>query len=298
MKIQREIVSLPEGQSFRIFSPRLRNYFYWHYHPEFELTFVEATTGMRHVGQHISGYMESDLILIGPNIPHLNFDYGLKTEYRQIVVQMKEDLLGDAFARTPEFKAINELLQRAAMAISFGGRTKTKAAILLQRMQSMNHFDQLMCLLEILQLLARSNDYELLNDQDTSVRTFLKDKVRMSSVYEYIHSNYNKEPDVNRIASKVSLSTAAFCRYFRKQTKMTFTDFVNQYRVNQAKTHLLHDMNVSETAYAVGFESLSYFNKVFKRITRENPSEFKKKNLKYQVTSSLSLSPSRNRRSR
>jgi len=58
---------------------------------------------------------------------------------------------------------------------------------------------------------------------------------------------------------------------------MTFTDFVIQYRITQAKTMLLNDLTVSEVAYAVGLESLSYFNKVFKKITGETPTEFKKK---------------------
>ena len=56
---------------------------------------------------------------------------------------------------------------------------------------------------------------------------------------------------------------------------MTFTDFVNQYRITQAKTLLLQDKTVSEVCYEVGFESLSYFNKLFKKITGENPSKFK-----------------------
>jgi len=280
MKIQREVVLPGNGQSFKIFSPSLKNYFYWHYHPEFELTFVEATTGIRHVGQHISSYMESDLILIGANIPHLNFDYGLKTEYKQIVVQMKENFLGNALVNTPEFTGISELFSRAEMAISFKGATKKIAAAKLQRMQSLSSFDQLICLIEILQLLAQSNEYELLNDRDTSVKVFLKDKIRMSSVYEYIHSNFDQKPDVNMIASKVHLSTAAFCRYFKKQTKMTFTDFVNQYRINQAKTLLIRHKNISEAAYEVGFESVSHFNKVFNKIVGVNPSTFKKQYLK------------------
>jgi YesN/AraC family two-component response regulator len=58
---------------------------------------------------------------------------------------------------------------------------------------------------------------------------------------------------------------------------MTFTDFVNQYRITQAKTLLLKDVSVSEACYEVGFESLSYFNKLFKTLTGENPSAFKKK---------------------
>src|SRR5215471_12082207 len=112
MKIQKEIVLPDPGQSFRLFSPSLRNNFYWHYHPEYELVYVEATTGIRHVGQHISSYMESDLVLIGPNIPHLNFDYGVKTEYKQIVVQLKEHFLGDAFKETPELAAIQQMFDK------------------------------------------------------------------------------------------------------------------------------------------------------------------------------------------
>jgi AraC-like DNA-binding protein len=68
-----------------------------------------------------------------------------------------------------------------------------------------------------------------------------------------------KIPDVNAVAANVHLSTAAFCRYFKKQTKMTFTDFVNQYRITQAKTLLIKGLTVSEACYEVGFESLVTF---------------------------------------
>lgn len=277
MKIQREVVLPDPGQSFRLFNPSLKNFFYWHYHPEYELVYVEATTGIRHVGQHISSYQDSDLVLIGPNIPHLNFDYGLKTEYKQIVVQLKEDFLGNAFADTPEFTAINKLFEKSVLGISFYGKTKKVVAEKLRKIQRLNHFEQLLALLEIFQVLAVSRERTILNEQDTSVKLFLNDKIRMGAVYKYIHGNYNEKPDVNEIAEVVHLSTAAFCRYFKKQTNMTFTDFVNQYRITQAKTLLLQDRTISETCYDVGFESLSYFNKLFKKINGENPSAFKRK---------------------
>jgi len=98
----------------------------------------------------------------------------------------------------------------------------------------------------------------------------------MGSVYEYIHQHYHEHTDVNKVAEKIGLSTAAFCRYFKKQTNMTFTDFVNQYRINLAKTMLLQDINVSEACYGVGFQSLSYFNKLFNKLTGLGPLEFKK----------------------
>lgn len=277
MKIQRELVIPGEGQSFRLFTPSLRNYFYWHYHPEYELVYVEATTGIRHVGQHVSSYLESDLVLIGPNIPHLNFDYGLQTEYRQIVVQLKENFLGNAFQHTPELAAIERLFNRATFAISFEGDTKCRVGEQLKIMQSLSHFEQWMSLLRIFQTLADSTEYNRLNDIDTSIKAFLNDKIRMSSVYEYIHDRYDRHPDVKEIAARVHLSTAAFCRYFKKQTNMTFTDFVNQYRISQAKTLLLQDKSVSETSFAVGIDSISYFNRLFRRLTGENPSHFKRR---------------------
>ncbi|HZK65186.1 MAG TPA: AraC family transcriptional regulator [Puia sp.] len=280
MKIQLELISPGEGQSFRLFTPSLKNYFYWHYHPEYELVYVEAHAGIRHVGQHVSGYTESDLVLIGSNIPHLNFDYGLKTEYRQIVVQLKQNFLGTAFDHTPEFDGISGLFQRAAYGIAFSGETKKWVSAELKRMHDLPHFDQLILLMQIFQVLAGSKEAETLNEIDTSVKTFLSDKIRMSSVYEYIHAHFDHHTDVNEIARQVYLSTAAFCRYFKKQTKMTFTDFVNQYRISQAKTLLLRGKSVSETTFAVGYGSVSHFNKLFKQYTGENPSQFKKRYLR------------------
>jgi AraC-like DNA-binding protein len=280
MKIKKEVILPDPGQSFKLFKPSLRNYFFWHYHPEYELVYVEASNGIRHVGQHVSSYMESDLVLIGRNIPHLNFDYGIKTKYKQIVVQLKENFLGDAFIETPEFMAIQQLFERSYLGLSFTGKTKIAVAEKLKQMQTVNHFEQLLCLLQIFQILATSKDVIELNEQDTSIKLFLNDKIRMGAVYKYIHANYNETPDVNKVAASVHLSTAAFCRYFKKQTKITFTDFVNQYRITQAKTLLLQDKSISETCYEVGFESLSYFNKLFKKITGENPSAFKKMYLK------------------
>ena len=220
MKIKKEVVISNPGQSFKLFTPRLKNYFFWHYHPEYELVYVEATTGIRHVGQHISSFMGSDLVLIGSNIPHLNFDYGLKTEYHQIVVQLKENFLGNAFNETPELKLIQQLFDKAYLGLSFSGATKEAVAKKLQHMHKLDHLEQLLCLLEILQMLATSHEVTELNEQDTSIKLFLNDKIRMGAVYKYIHANYNETPDVNKVAASVHLSTPAFCRYFKKQTSV------------------------------------------------------------------------------
>ncbi len=275
-EIQLEKVNFEPGKSFKLFSPRLRNTFLWHYHPEFELVYVEADAGIRHVGTHISTYTHSDLVFIGGNLPHLNFDYRLRSDYNQIVIQLRPDFMGTAVNLAPEFSLINELFKSAGYGIAFYGETKLRVAEKLKLLNSLNSIDQLLELIKIFNLLAISKERTMLNNDLTSKGFILKDKIRIGTIYEYISIEYKSKPDVNVVAKKVNLTTPAFCRYFKRQTNMTFTDFVNQYRIERAKNLLMQNNNVSETWYAIGFESMSYFNKLFKEITGENPSDFRR----------------------
>ncbi|HCN47486.1 MAG TPA: AraC family transcriptional regulator [Chryseobacterium sp.] len=280
MKIQKENITFEKGKSFKLFAPSLKNCFFWHYHPEIELVYVEATNGIRHVGKNISGFTDSDLLLIGSNVPHLNFDYGIQTECKQLVLQMRENFLQDIILPVPEFENIKTLLERSYLGLSFSGETKNTVVEKLQIIKDKNTFESLIGLIEILQILADTHEVKELNKEDTRIKWFLNDKIRMGTIYDFIHENYDKKPNVNDIAKIVGLSTPAFCRYFKKQTNMTFTDFVNNYRINQAKIFLLKDYSVTEVCFQVGFESLSYFNKLFKQHTEETPSEFKKKHFR------------------
>jgi AraC-like DNA-binding protein len=275
-EIQLEKVEFEPGKSFKLFSPRLRNTFLWHYHPEFELVYVEADAGIRHVGTHISTYTHSDLVFIGGNLPHLNFDYRLRSDYHQIVIQLRTDFLGTAVGLVPEFSVINNLFKSAEYGIAFDGETKQLVAQKLKQLGNLNSLDQLLQLINIFQMLASSNERTILNDDLTSKNFILKDKIRMGAIYEYIDAQYHNKPDVNVVAGKINLTTPAFCRYFKRQTNMTFTEFVNQYRIERAKNLLMQNHNVSETCYAIGFESVSYFNKLFKEIVGENPSGFRR----------------------
>jgi AraC-like DNA-binding protein len=278
-KLQLEKVTPDTGSSFKILNPHLSTTFLWHLHPEYEIVYAEAAAGPRHVGQHISRYEGSDLVFIGPNIPHLNFDYGVHGPCDQVVIQMKENFLGENFLSNPEIAAISQLFKRACYGLSFYGDTKTLVSAALKNLQRLNSFDQLLSLLQILQLLANSNEVIVLNNAPAANKAFEKQQKRMDAIYKYVEDNYNVQPDVNQLAGHVGLSTAAFCRFFKKQTKQTFTDFVNQYRIGEAKNLLLQNKSITEACYAAGFEQLSYFNKIFRKLTGENPSAFKKRNV-------------------
>lgn len=280
MKVKLEAIKPGIDSSFAILlTPKLNEIFYWHFHPEYEIVYVEAETGVRHVGDHISKYEGSDLVFIGPNIPHLNFDYGVKTIAETVVIQMREHFLGEPFFALPEIAAINDLFDRAKAGIAFYGETKKNVGEKLKQIESLPHFQQLILLLEVFQILATSEEYTALQTRPIANASVLKEQQRMHKIYHYIETNYQMSIDVNEVAAITNLTTAAFCRYFKKSTHLTFTDFLNQYRINQAKKLLLHHKNVTEACYESGFENLSHFNKTFKKVAGENPSVFKKRHV-------------------
>jgi AraC-like DNA-binding protein len=278
MKAKFETIQNDSESSFRILlTPNLNDVFYWHFHPEYEIVYVEAENGLRHIGDHISKYEGSDIALIGPNIPHLNFDYGVKNTVNTVVIQMKEHFLGEHFFSLPEMNAIKNLFEKSKTGLVFRGATKKLAGKKLKLLTTLPHFEQLLVLLEVFDLLANSTEVENLKAKPIASVSVLKEQQRLQLIYHYIEANYQNQIDVNVVAQKCNLSTPAFCRYFKKATHFTFTDFLNQFRINQSKKLLLQDRNVTEACFESGYANISYFNKVFKKLTGENPSNFKKR---------------------
>jgi hypothetical protein len=165
MKIILEEFTIDSESSFRVFRPRLSQIFYWHFHPEFELVFIEGTDGTRHVGEHISRFEGNDLVMIGSNIPHLNFDYMVKTDYEKVVLQVRQDFLQNAMLETPELAVIQRLFQRSQYGITFGEKTKRKIGERMKLLDGLDYFGQFLEILSIFQLLATTQDYELLHEQ-------------------------------------------------------------------------------------------------------------------------------------
>jgi AraC-like DNA-binding protein len=278
MKLNLEQIHPDNDSSFRfLLTPKLNEVFYWHFHPEIELVYVEADKGIRHIGDHISTYEGCDLALIGSYIPHLNFDYGVKATVETVVIQFPETYFEAGLVRIPELQKVVDLMERAKTGIAFTGETKRIAGVRLKKLQYMDRFHQFMELMSIFQFLAVSDEYEDLEVRPISSQTILKQQERMHRIHQFVEMNFQKPIDTQQIADEVNLTLPAFCRYFKKATKLTYTDFVNQYRVQYAKKLLIQDKNVTETCFECGFESLSYFNRIFKKFAGVSPSEFKRR---------------------
>ena len=92
----------------------------------------------------------------------------------------------------------------------------------------------------------------------------------------YIAGHYGDPVNLDEIARVMHVSTFYFCKMFRKATGLTFTDYLGRVRVERAKNLLLNPrLRVSEIAYTVGFQSLTHFNRIFRRTTGEAPTAFR-----------------------
>lgn len=275
MKTELEHILPKPGSSFSLsVNPNFSDLFYWHFHPEYEIVFIDGADGKRYVGQHSSPFEQNDLVMIGSYIPHLNFDYGIKTPYEKIVIHIGRDFLKKADEHTPEFNPIARLFKDSQRGIAFGPATKKKLGPRIMGLAGLSGIEQFIELLNVLYDLDRATDKEFLHEKEVKNQYTSKDSNRLDRIYSFVDQNYRRKISIEEIASLSNLSPAAFCRYFKKMTRLTFTQFVNHYRVDKAKKKLLSGESVTATCYSCGFDSLSYFNRTFKRVTGSNPSSF------------------------
>ena len=280
MKTEFEIIQPDEGSSFRLLHHKVAaDAFKWHYHyhPEYEIVCVFEGSGRRHVGNHLSNYTNGDLVLIGSNLPHGGFGYGSVGTHEEVVIQFKEDFLGESFLSKPEMKSIKKLFERSKRGICFSGETQSKIAKQLPDLLEAPPFERLLALLKVLQTMASSKEYTLLNAAENRYNFSLKDQERLKKVYGFVENHFSQNIDIQEVADICHLTVPAFCNYFKKNLNQTFTDFTNEYRVNQACIMLLEGLEIVDICFRCGFNNVSYFGRVFKQIKGTNPSEFRRK---------------------
>lgn len=278
MKLQFEKIAPEVGSSFRVIHHTEVDScgVYWHYHPEYEIVFIPSGAGQRRIGTNVSGYEAGELVFIGPNLPHLNYSYGKQGDYEEIVVQMRDDFMGDSFLQRPELTTIQRLFERAHTGLIFGFDTKQQVGPWLAQLSGQTSFERFLTLLRVLQHLAEAPDTEPLHTDGVRFDLNPKEQERINRVCQYVEQHYTEPVDIHAVADLASLTVPAFCRYFKRMTRQTYTDFVNEYRVNQARRMLHSARTVADVSFAVGFNNLSHFNKTFQTVTGQTPSTYRK----------------------
>ena len=276
MKVSFERIVPSEKSSFRTLhnnSPISEFKWEYHYHPEIELVCVISGSGTRHVGYHKSNYTNGDLVLIGSNIPHSGFGLNSVDPHEEIVLQFREEILHFP-QQEVETRAVKDLLERSKYGILYSTATKKLLMPKLKKLLESEGYKRYLLLLEILFELSLCEEYELLNKEIMPYTIISKNKTRLENIFTYVEHHYDKEINIEDVAKLANLTLPAFCNFFKKATQITFTEFVNRYRINKACLLMAQDKTISECSYSCGFNNVTYFNRMFKKYTNKTPSEF------------------------
>jgi AraC-like DNA-binding protein len=253
----------------------------WHFHPEYELTCILNSKGMRYVGDSVQQFEEEDLVLVGANLPHCwknTGDYqGLSTA---LVIQWREDILGEGWLQKKEFINIQQLLKQAARGLKFSHEVNVQLKDTLMSIVDQPPFDKLIILLKILNQLAASEQYELLCGNSFSYNLDHEANEKINKIYNYVRERYQHKIKLQEIASLVAMSETAFCRFFKKKLNKSFFTFVNEYRIHMPSKLLIEtDRQVAQIGYECGYESLPFFYRQFQKFMHCSPFAYKKKYL-------------------
>ena len=250
---------------------------FWHFHPEMELVYVKGGSGKRHIGNHISCYQNGDLILIGSMLPHSGFTNRLTGNESETVVQFREDFLGNDFFQQLELQDIHRLFSRARSGISFHGEAKRSIGARMEKLPTLDNFGRLIELLCLLQDMAWTDEYEILNAGGYTLEVENSDNDRINVIYDFVRTNFDRPIPLEEIAEIAAMTVPAFCRYFKRISGKTFTRFVNEFRIVHA-CKLLSEGNqtISNICLESGFNNFSHFNRLFKETTGNSPSEYRK----------------------
>jgi AraC-like DNA-binding protein len=263
--------------------------FYWHYHPEFELTLIVDSNGQRLVGDGIADYAPGDLVLLGPNLPHSwrSGPVRLSTEscHRAVVVQFREDFLGKSFFQLDEMESLVRLLKRSASGLAFGHLKHARAiAQKIVEFPNLSPARRIVRLLDVLLDLAAETDTKVLSTDRVRPMCRVEDQQRIEFICTYLNEQFEEEVDYLEIARRVHMDQASLCRFFKRATGRTMTAYVNEMRVGAAAQLLTDtDLSILEIGFKVGFGNYSNFNRQFKRIKGYGPRTLRQQFLSHGI---------------
>lgn len=253
-----------------------------HFHSEYEIIYIQESTGTRFVGNSMTSYAAGAIFLIGSNLPHfLKSDavYHSGTSDWRVkgtIIHFEKDFMYSAINHYPHFVKIKNLLQESQRGICFDRSKSEKLQHLLQKIPLEKGIHQLLLFLEILKEMSEFENRTILSTTDFVDET-IYDSARIDKVISFLNKNYTRHVSLEEIASFAAMNPAAFCRYFKSKTGKSFKNYILDLRIGYAcKLLLMEDSSISQIGSKCGFETVSHFNKTFKKNTGYVPSLYRK----------------------
>ena len=258
----------------------------FHAHPELELVFILEGYGRRIIGDRVEPFESGDMVFIGSNVPHVwlsdsaFYKHDSNLQSKVIVTYFNPKILQQMFDSVKEFDEIREMISQAAKGIKIYGETKKVIAEKLLTLTTKEGFEKVEDLLRIMHLISTSSEKSFIVTNDANdVDTQHSD--RLINVINFLKNNLHEQISLKQVADIACMTEQSLCRYFKKRTKMSFSQYLLDLRMANARKILVElDKPISDIAYLCGYNSSSHFCKVFRDFTGQSP---------YQYRSSIKL---------
>jgi AraC-like DNA-binding protein len=251
----------------------------WHFHDEYELHLITATSGKAFVGDWIGPFQPGHLVLCGPRLPHnwisTDVPEGGVAE-RDWVIQFLHEPIARAAETIPELREALPVLERARHGVEFLGMGQ-RAIAHWHRVKGAQGLARLAAFCEFLSDLARCPDYRTLSSVQMQGESGGAELDQINRVVDRITTDLSTPFSAADAAAQLGMSESRFCRFFRRTTGNTFTDFVNRIRVQRACQLLMRsERRIVDICYEVGFNNVANFNRRFLDIKGMTPSAFRR----------------------
>jgi AraC-like DNA-binding protein len=251
----------------------------WHFHDEYELHLITATSGKAFIGDWIGPFQPGHLVLCGPRLPHnwisMDVPQGGVAE-RDLVIQFAHGPIAHAAEAIPEMTEVMALLDRARHGVEFFGLGE-RAVLHWHSVKATRGIQRLAAFCAYLGDLARCTDFRLLSSVRMQGEDDDAETDQVNVLVNRITRDLAQPLSASELAAELGMSESRFSRFFRRATGNTFTDFVNRIRVNRAGQLLMEtDRQITHICYEVGFNNVANFNRRFLEVKGVTPSEFRR----------------------
>ena len=259
-------------------------YFYphLHRHEEIQLTLILKGEGTLLVGNSMHSFSANEVYLIGANMPHVfksdasYFAPGGPKEIHALTIFFNTKGKLASLFDLPELKNVYSFFSNQFSGFRIPEYSFADISGRILSLKYSSGMDQLMQFFHLLKSLSGLENTSPLSP-DVQPKTFSDHEgMRISNIYNYIMQHYNRDITLEEVAAAAYMTPQAFCRYFKKHTRVTFITFLNDIRINEACKKLIDGTydSVSSVAFNCGFNSITNFNRVFKSTTGKSPREY------------------------
>ena len=279
MKAEREFI--PQSPQSSLYTNHTQSNRYdneFHHHPEYELTFIMAGSGIRHIGDSIQPFGPMELSLIPPNRPHLgkSASHAQKEKCEAVAFQfLPEPFLSSLFL-FPEGAVLRPIFDESSHGISFDisdsdARSLADFCVEITKKSALEKVTGLIQFFSHLSKLPRkpliSESYVINNSK--------KERERIEIIYNYINTHFHRPLRLEEVAEQIPMNPESFCRFFKRTMGVGFSTFCNQIRIAESCRLLDDDISITQIALQSGFANVSNFNRRFKEMKGMAPRDYR-----------------------